>query len=80
MSSLILYIYTQIGSSDEFTIIEFAEDVIKITGSNSKIVYKNLPVDDPKIRQPDIEKVKSILGWELKVNRAEGLKTTINDF
>lgn len=69
-----------IGNPDEITIKEFAEDVIKITGSKSKIVYKDLPVDDPKIRQPDIEKAKRILGWEPKVNRTDGLKITINDF
>jgi dTDP-glucose 4,6-dehydratase len=69
-----------IGNPDEITIKKFAEDVIKITGSKSKIVYKDLPVDDPKIRQPDIEKAKRILGWEPKVNRTDGLKITINDF
>jgi dTDP-glucose 4,6-dehydratase len=69
-----------IGNPDEITINEFADEIIKITGSNSKIVYQNLPVDDPKMRQPDIEKAKRILGWEPKVNRTEGLKITINNF
>jgi dTDP-glucose 4,6-dehydratase len=59
---------------------EFAEEVIKLTGSTQKIVYKPLPVDDPKQRQPDITKAKEILGWEPKVARAEGLKITYEYF
>ena len=69
-----------IGNPDEITIKEFAEEVVKQTGSKSKIVYKPLPVDDPKVRQPDITKAKKILGWEPKVDRAEGLKRTIDFF
>jgi len=69
-----------IGNPDEITIKEFAEEVIKITGTKSKIVYKELPEDDPKVRQPNIEKAKKILGWEPKVNRTEGLKITIDFF
>ena len=69
-----------IGNPDEITIKEFAEEVIKITGAKSKIVYKDLPVDDPKVRQPNIEKAKRILGWQPKVNRTEGLKITIDYF
>ncbi len=69
-----------IGNPDEITIKEFAEEVIKITGTKSKIVYKDLPVDDPKVRQPNIEKANRILGWEPKVNRTEGLKITIDYF
>jgi dTDP-glucose 4,6-dehydratase len=69
-----------IGNPDEITIKEFAEEVIKITGTKSKIVYKDLPVDDPKVRQPNIEKAKRILGWEPKVNRTDGLKITIDYF
>ena len=69
-----------IGNPDEITIKEFAEEVIKITGTKSKIVYKDLPVDDPKVRQPDIEKAKRILAWQPKVNRTEGLKITIDYF
>ncbi|HMU44113.1 MAG TPA: SDR family oxidoreductase, partial [Ignavibacteriaceae bacterium] len=52
-----------IGNPDEITIKEFAEEVIKLTGTKSKIVYKDLPVDDPKVRQPNIERAKQILGW-----------------
>jgi dTDP-glucose 4,6-dehydratase len=69
-----------IGNPDEITIKEFAEEVIKQTGSKSKIIYKPLPEDDPKVRQPDITKAKKILGWEPKVDRAEGLKLTIDFF
>lgn len=69
-----------IGNPEEITIKEFAEEVKEIIKSNSKIVYKELPTDDPKIRKPDITKAKSILGWEPKVSRAEGLKTTLDYF
>jgi dTDP-glucose 4,6-dehydratase len=69
-----------IGNPAEITLKEFAEEVIKLTGSAQKIVYKPLPVDDPKQRQPDITKAKEILGWEPKVARAEGLKITYEYF
>ena len=69
-----------IGNPSEITIKQFAEEVIKQTGSKSKIVYKELPVDDPKVRQPDITRARNILGWEPKVDRAEGLKITIDYF
>lgn len=69
-----------IGNPSEITIKQFAEEVIRLTGTKSKIVYQELPVDDPKVRQPNIEKAKRILGWEPKVGRAEGLKTTIDYF
>ncbi len=69
-----------IGNPDEITIKEFAEEVIKLTGTKSKIVYKDLPVDDPKVRQPNIDKAKKILGWEPKISRTEGLKITIEYF
>src|SRR3989339_2269899 len=69
-----------LGNPNEITIKEFAEEVIKQTGSKSKIVYKPLPEDDPKVRQPDISKAKKILGWEPKVGRAEGLKVTVDYF
>lgn len=65
-----------IGNPDEITIKEFAEEIIKLTGTNQKIVYKDLPKDDPKQRQPDITKAKEILNWEPKINRQEGLKRT----
>lgn len=69
-----------IGNPDEITIKQFAEEVIKLTGSNSKIVYNPLPVDDPKQREPDISRAREILGWEPKVSRAEGLKITLDYF
>lgn len=69
-----------IGNPEEITIKEFAEEVINIMGSKSKIVYKELPVDDPKVRQPSIEKARRILGWVPQVNRADGLKITVEYF
>lgn len=69
-----------IGNPDELTMLQLAEEVIKITGSRSRIVHKDLPVDDPKVRQPDITRAREILGWEPKVNREEGLKRTAQYF
>jgi dTDP-glucose 4,6-dehydratase len=65
-----------IGNPDEITISQFAEEIIKLTGTKQKVIYKDLPVDDPKQRRPDISKAIEILGWEPKVNREEGLKRT----
>lgn len=69
-----------IGNPDEITIKQFGEEIIKLTGTKQKMVYKDLPTDDPKQRQPDITLAKKILGWEPKVNRAEGLKITFEYF
>jgi dTDP-glucose 4,6-dehydratase len=69
-----------IGNPDEITILQFAEEIIKLTGTTQKIITKPLPVDDPKQRQPDITKAKALLGWEPKVSRAEGLKITYEYF
>lgn len=69
-----------IGNPNEITIEDFAREVIKLTGSKSKIIYQDLPDDDPKVRQPDITKAKSILGWEPKISREEGLKITLEYF
>jgi dTDP-glucose 4,6-dehydratase len=69
-----------IGNPAEITIKDFAEEIIKLTGTKQKIVYQPLPKDDPKQRQPDITKAKQILGWEPKVSRAEGLKITYEYF
>jgi len=75
------YVYpVNIGNPVEITLKEFAEEIIKLTGTGQKITYKPLPVDDPKQRKPDITKAKVILGWEPKVNRAEGLAITYNYF
>ncbi len=69
-----------IGNPNEITIRDFAEEIIKLTGTKQKIVYHELPKDDPKQRQPDISKAKVILGWEPKVSRSEGLKITYDYF
>jgi dTDP-glucose 4,6-dehydratase len=69
-----------IGNPVEITIKEFAEEIIKLTGTKQKIIYKDLPKDDPMQRKPDISKAKEILGWEPKVSREEGLKITYEFF
>ena len=69
-----------IGNPDEITISQFAEEIIKLTGTDQKVIYKPLPKDDPMQRQPNITKAKEILGWEPKVNREEGLKITYEYF
>lgn len=69
-----------IGNPDEISIKEFAQEIINLTGTDQKIVYKELPVDDPKQRQPDISKAKAILDWEPKVSRQEGLQKTYEYF
>jgi dTDP-glucose 4,6-dehydratase len=75
------YVYpVNIGNPDEITINQFAEEILKLTGSNQKIIYKPLPKDDPKQRRPDITKAQEILGWEPKVSRQEGLRLTYEYF
>ena len=69
-----------IGNPREMTIKQFAEEIRRIIGTNSEIVYKPLPVDDPKVRQPDITRAKKILGWEPKVPFEEGIVETIEYF
>lgn len=69
-----------IGNPSEITIREFAEEIIKLTGTRQKVIYQPLPKDDPKQRQPDITKARTILGWEPRVSRAEGLKITYDYF
>lgn len=69
-----------IGNPDEITIKQFAEEVLKYIDTESQIIYHDLPEDDPKVRQPNIERAKSILGWQPKINRSEGLKITIDYF
>ncbi len=69
-----------IGNPHEISILDFAEEIIKLTGTTQKIVFKPLPKDDPMQRQPNIERAKAILGWEPKVNREEGMRTTYNYF
>lgn len=69
-----------IGNPHEITIKDFAEEIIKLTGTNQKIIYKNLPTDDPLQRQPDITLAKKLLNWSPKVERSEGMKITFNYF
>ena len=69
-----------IGNPDEISLKEFAEEIVTLTGTKQKIVYKPLPVDDPKQRKPDITKAREILGWSPKVNRREGLRITYDYF
>lgn len=69
-----------IGNPDEITIRQFCEEIIQLTGTSQKIVYQDLPQDDPKQRRPDITKAKSLLNWEPKVNRREGLRITYDYF
>ena len=69
-----------IGNPSEITISQFAEEIISLTGTEQKVIYKDLPVDDPKQRKPDIKKAKELLNWMPKVDRAEGLKLTYEYF
>jgi dTDP-glucose 4,6-dehydratase len=69
-----------IGNPREMTIEEIARDILRLTGSSSKLVYKPLPEDDPKVRQPDITKARTLLGWEPKVLLEEGLIKTLEYF
>ena len=74
------YLPMNIGNPNEITIGDFAEEIVKLTGTKQKVVYKPLPQDDPKQRQPDITKARQILGWEPKVSRSEGLRITYEYF
>ena len=69
-----------IGNPDEISILDFAKEIIALTGTDQKIVFKDLPKDDPKQRKPDISRAKEILGWEPTVSREEGLKITYEYF
>ena len=69
-----------IGNPKEISLLDFAKEVLELTGSKTKIIFRPLPVDDPKQRQPDITKAKDILGWQPRVNRKEGLKITYDYF
>lgn len=69
-----------VGNPNEISIGDFAEEIIKLTGTDQKVIYKDLPMDDPKQRKPDITRAKEILGWEPKVDRKEGLKITYEYF
>ena len=69
-----------IGNQDELTMLQLAKEIIELTGSKSKIIFKDLPDDDPKVRQPDTTRAKSILQWSARVDRKEGLQKTIEYF
>jgi dTDP-glucose 4,6-dehydratase len=69
-----------IGNPEEVTMLDLAKEIIQLTGSRSKIIFQDLPEDDPKVRQPDITKAKEILQWEPKVNRRVGLEKTLQYF
>ena len=69
-----------IGNPSEISILDFAKEIIALTGSKSQIIFKDLPKDDPKVRQPDITRAHEILGWEPKITREEGLKRTLEYF
>jgi dTDP-glucose 4,6-dehydratase len=71
---------TNIGNPTEMTVLQFAEAVIELTGSKSEVVFRDLPVDDPKVRQPDITQAKKLLAWEPTVLLKDGLKKTIDFF
>ena len=74
-----VHLPVNIGNQDEYTLLQLAETVIEVTGSRSEIVFEPLPVDDPKIRQPDITRAKDLLGWEPQVSLQDGLKKTIEE-
>ena len=69
-----------IGNPAELSVLEFARTIQRLTGTRSEIVFRPLPVDDPKVRQPDIAKARARLGWEPKVGLEEGLSRTIEYF
>ena len=69
-----------IGNPYEMTLLEMAEQVVEATGSRSEIVYEALPVDDPKVRQPDITRARELLGWEPEIDLRDGLPRTVDYF
>ncbi len=69
-----------IGNPTEINVMDFAREIIDMTGSKSEIIFQPLPIDDPKCRQPDITKAKKLLNWEPKISRTDGLKKTIEYF
>src|SRR5204862_88869 len=71
---------TNIGNPSEMTVLQFAEQIKRLTGTSAPIEFRPLPEDDPKIRRPDITKARKILGWEPRVPLEEGLKRTIDYF
>jgi dTDP-glucose 4,6-dehydratase len=74
-----IHLPVNIGNPEEYTLLELAETVIEVSGSRSEIVHQSLPVDDPKVRQPDISKARELLGWEPQVGLQDGLRRTIDE-
>ena len=69
-----------IGNPHEMTLLDLAKRIIQLTGARSEIVFRSLPVDDPKVRQPDIGRARALLGWEPQVDIDEGLRLTVDWF
>jgi dTDP-glucose 4,6-dehydratase len=69
-----------LGNPGEYSILQFAREILEITGSRSRVVYQPLPMDDPQVRKPDIRKAREILGWSPKVDLKEGIRQTIPYF
>jgi dTDP-glucose 4,6-dehydratase len=69
-----------LGNPEEITILDFAKEILRLTGSKSRIVFLPLPLNDPKVRQPDITKAKKVLGWKPKISRSDGLKKALQYF
>jgi len=69
-----------LGNPDEVTVLEFAKEILALSGSKSQIEYRPLPQDDPRVRKPDITRARKVLGWEPRVNRSEGLRRTLDYF
>jgi dTDP-glucose 4,6-dehydratase len=69
-----------VGNPNEITILDFAKEILALSGSKSQIVYKPLPQDDPRVRKPDISRARKLLGWEPKIDRGEGLRRTLAYF
>jgi dTDP-glucose 4,6-dehydratase len=74
-----IHLPVNIGNPEEYTLLELAETVIEVSGSRSEIVHQSLPIDDPKVRQPDISKARELLGWEPEVGLHDGLRRTIDE-
>jgi dTDP-glucose 4,6-dehydratase len=69
-----------LGNPDEVTILEFAKEILELSGSKSQIVYRPLPQDDPRVRKPDISRARKLIGWEPRVARRDGLQRTLSYF
>jgi UDP-glucuronate decarboxylase len=69
-----------LGNPNEVTVLQLAETIVRMAGSKSKVVHRELPIDDPRQRQPDITRARSLLGWEPEVPLEDGLKRTLEYF